>query len=362
VRRTRGPELAPEEAAFATPCLRALGETGDLNGLVADYARRARTLESPTHALALAQARLIVFAFVGDEASVRRLLGGPLARMPESARSLWLATVEIAAGRGAEARARLEKEREGADPVLRAAIDRRLSTALGSPAELTPESLARLEALRREWDQEVRFTTQPPLPRRAFAGTVALLFLNLAAFGLEILAGGAEDEAALTSLGALVPGKALGGEWWRALAATFLHFGPVHLGINMLALVALGRAIEGTLGTARFLACYLAAGLGSMLACAVGYAAVGQEDCVVVGASGAIMGLVGAAAAIALRGWRQERARVAGQRLAWVVAVIGLQSAVDLSIKEVSFTGHISGVLIGFLVVSFVRHRGTERS
>ena len=356
----RSPDLAASDVTFAGPCLRAFGETGDPNGLVADYVRRARALAVPANVTTQAIARLMVFAFAGDEASTAQLLGSLLAGMPRASRELWLATAEIAAGHPDKGRARLEAARADADPVTRASIERRLSIPLAPATELTPASLAVLESMRREWDQEVRYTTRPPLPASAFLGTTALLFLNFVGFGLEWLGGGTEDETTLTRLGALVPGRVLAGEWWRVATAMFLHYGPVHLALNMVALAALGRTIEATLGTRRFLLAYAVSGLGSMVVCTLGYAAAGREDFVVVGASGAIMGLVGAAAAIALRGWRTERANVAGRRLLSVLAIVGLQSAVDLSIKEVSFTGHISGVVFGFLVVAFVRHAGTE--
>lgn len=47
------------------------------------------------------------------------------------------------------------------------------------------------------------------------------------------------------------------GDWWRLITAAFLHHGPIHLGMNMLALWWFGTPVELFLGRARFLLLYL---------------------------------------------------------------------------------------------------------
>ena len=41
-------------------------------------------------------------------------------------------------------------------------------------------------------------------------------------------------------------------EPWRLLSATYVHFGLLHVGFNMLAIVSLGKALEPQLGPARY--------------------------------------------------------------------------------------------------------------
>lgn len=108
----------------------------------------------------------------------------------------------------------------------------------------------------------------------------------------------------LYSVGALAADGVRSGEYWRLLLATFLHGGIWHLLFNMLALRALGRFCELILGWAAFVLLYflsgLAGGLGSIyLGPAAPYP--GGPMPVSVGASGAIMGLVGAGMVLALR-------------------------------------------------------------
>ena len=63
---------------------------------------------------------------------------------------------------------------------------------------------------------------------------------------------------------ALVPGAVADGEWWRVLTGGFLHFGPIHLLFNMMALWVIGRDVEPALGRGRFLAVYLVSLLGGV--------------------------------------------------------------------------------------------------
>src|SRR5918998_2611496 len=60
--------------------------------------------------------------------------------------------------------------------------------------------------------------------------------------------------------GALYGPLVADGDWWRLLTAAFLHYGPVHLAMNMLVLYWFGPALEAALGSSRFLLLYVAAG------------------------------------------------------------------------------------------------------
>ena len=82
------------------------------------------------------------------------------------------------------------------------------------------------------------------------------------------------------------------GEWWRLVTSGFLHAGILHLGMNMYVLYSIGPQMERVLGHLRFAGLYL----GALLAGSLGVMIV-SPNAQTLGASGAIFGLLGAAAA-----------------------------------------------------------------
>ncbi len=126
-------------------------------------------------------------------------------------------------------------------------------------------------------------------------------------FAVEEALGGSENLDNLYRLGALIPEAVFAGEWWRILSANFLHLNWLHLSANMLGLYVLGRIVEARLGIIRFLIAYFFSGVGSMITIAVLSIVTQVPELICVGASGAIMGLLGVIAAILTRGWRRER-------------------------------------------------------
>jgi rhomboid protease GluP len=83
----------------------------------------------------------------------------------------------------------------------------------------------------------------------------------------------------------------LGNEWWRVVTAMFLHGGLLHIGFNMMALMQLGPAIEELYGSARYLFIYVLTG-------AFGFLVSAYFGNFSLGASGALLGLVGVMLAV----------------------------------------------------------------
>jgi membrane associated rhomboid family serine protease len=77
------------------------------------------------------------------------------------------------------------------------------------------------------------------------------------------------------------------GQWWRLLSNCFVHFGLIHLAMNMYALWVLGPMLERMWGRWRFLLLYLVSGLGG--SCAV---VVTNPGVLLAGASGALCGIL----------------------------------------------------------------------
>ncbi len=147
--------------------------------------------------------------------------------------------------------------------------------------------------------------------------------------------------------GALMPSRVMAGEWWRCWGAIFLHAGLFHLMANMLALWIMGRLVERVLGAPRYLAVYLLTGVGSMVWVALWAKWHHTLDQVTVGASGAIMGLLGFLLAIALLDWQRLPSASRGKRLRSLLMIVLLQSLFDLITPKVSMTGHLSGLALG---------------
>jgi rhomboid protease GluP len=143
---------------------------------------------------------------------------------------------------------------------------------------------------------------------------------------------------------ALIPGNVGAGHWWGVLTAGFLHFGVLHLSLNMLNLALIGPFVESSLGRLRTLSVYLASGLcGSLLVSLIPQ----EQPGLFLGASGCIMGLLGATAGILLHGHRSERSQTARGRLQRLAPPLLLQLAFDLSVPGISLTAHWSGVFVG---------------
>ena len=134
--------------------------------------------------------------------------------------------------------------------------------------------------------------------------TTALLVVNLLMFGVEFMAiaaqGGGGGLSILWSvggeatyrLGMSAPyGIYVHHEWYRLITAMFLHGGLIHIGFNMMALMQLGPALEELYGSSRYFFLYIFTGAFGFLVSSF----IGNNS---LGASGGLLGLVGAMLAI----------------------------------------------------------------
>ena len=335
--------------------LRALGETGDLNGLLQNLDRLKDRSDQQLNPASMHLVRLFALAFCGQIESVQRLCKGPLASYSPNIHAFWLATAELAAGNETTAQKQLLSLRQHVDAARRNAIDWRLSQPRINPEQtLTDASRSILHRIEITIQQEARYDLSQGIWSRKAYSVWGLIGVNGLVFILEVLSGGSQDLENLYRLGGLVPETVLHGEWWRLLSSTFLHAGFLHLLLNMLALYFLGAFVETTLGAGRLLLAYFFSGLSSMLTITILAIVMQTPNQLVVGASGAIMGLLGVVGACLLAGWRREKSRIAIRRLQFIVWVVGFQVVFDLATPEVSFLGHIAGLIWGFLFGSLL--------
>ena len=194
-----------------------------------------------------------------------------------------------------------------------------------------------------------RYADRPGLPNTRPVIVWALALALAIGFAVEIALGGSMNPNVLRAIGLVPYNVVRKGEWWRLLTFSVVHAGPVHLGFNVVGLWALGPFVERTLGRLRFLAVYALSALAGGLVLVGMFLVPGHDsETLLVGASGGVMGIVGATAAILLRGWRVEKARVALDRLVMLLALVVAQALIDALVPMLSFTAHATGVLVGF--------------
>jgi membrane associated rhomboid family serine protease len=180
--------------------------------------------------------------------------------------------------------------------------------------------------------------------------TKAIVALNVGVYLAE-LAGGASingNSGWIYEHGFLYGPFVAQGDWWRLITAAFLHYGPIHLGLNMLAVWWFGRALENALGPVRYLLLYLVSGLAGSAG-----ALIATPTAATVGASGAIFGILGAALVLE----RQQTYVFGGSALTLIV----LNLAFTFAVPGISIGGHLGGLAGGVLAMlalsRFGRHR-----
>jgi membrane associated rhomboid family serine protease len=196
-------------------------------------------------------------------------------------------------------------------------------------------------------DHKIGSSTRRSQLRNAPA-VLVLVVVNVLVFLFEISIGDWNDPDVLHRIGALEPyAVVVQGQYWRMFTALFLHGGFLHLGFNLFAFYVLGPSLERSIGTIRFLACYFLSGLASS-AGVVALTMVGLVQVTqVIGASGCIMGIVGAWAGFLVR---HRHSPLAKQRLANIALIITIQIAFDLSTPQVSMAAHMCGLVAGFFL------------
>jgi membrane associated rhomboid family serine protease len=142
------------------------------------------------------------------------------------------------------------------------------------------------------------------------------------------------------------PAGVADGEYYRLLTSMFLHYGPLHLVMNMWALWILGRSLEGVLGPIRFLALYMVAGLGGSVA-----AYLFTPASATAGASGAIFGLFAALFVVMRR---------LGRDTSSVLPVLLINIAISFA-PGISLAGHLGGLVTGAVVASALAYAPRKR-
>ena len=179
--------------------------------------------------------------------------------------------------------------------------------------------------------------------------TLALLTSNIVVFGLTLVYGAGlwhNSNGVQLAWGANFGPATQDGQWWRLATAMFLHFGVLHLALNMWALWDVGRLVERLYGRLRFSALYLGSGVAGNLLSLV----VQGNRAVSGGASGAIFGLYGALLVFL---WR-ERKHVDRREFRWLFGAATVFTLLTLImghfVPGIDNAAHIGGLLTGALL------------
>jgi membrane associated rhomboid family serine protease len=180
-----------------------------------------------------------------------------------------------------------------------------------------------------------------------FSVTRVLVIANVLVYFAELAQGAGinADSGSIFINGALYGPAVAQGDWWRLFTAAFLHYGPIHLALNMVALWWLGQPVEAALGRWRYLLLYIVAGLAGSAG-----ALLFNPLSVTVGASGAIFGILGAMLVLEY----QVTGSLAGQAMTLIV----INVAFSFAVSNISIGGHLGGLVAGILgTIAFVGFR-----
>ena len=130
----------------------------------------------------------------------------------------------------------------------------------------------------------------------------------------------------------------------RLFSSIFIHANIAHLAFNILALVYLGGYAERAVGILRYILIYVIAGIaGALFFGAISTFILGNNHAVLIGASGAISGILGIAAA-------------AGNTKAyyWLILQIVFAIVGSFTAIQIAFTAHIGGFVAGVLLTKLL--------
>jgi membrane associated rhomboid family serine protease len=211
----------------------------------------------------------------------------------------------------------------------------------------------------REWPPRDRPPEPPP---RVCAPAPAATYLIMAlCIGVFAYGEATETSRVLVEDYGYLPSRLdeAGGAGYLGLVThMFLHGGWLHLIVNMVVLWSFGRGLEPVMGPVRFVALYLATGV--LAALAHGFVNE-QANVILIGASGAIAGVLGAAVVAAPR---LPVIFVIFPMPLWisVVVLVALHIAAIMFDwdPEIAWHAHLAGLAAGVILYPLLRRRGAS--
>jgi membrane associated rhomboid family serine protease len=171
--------------------------------------------------------------------------------------------------------------------------------------------------------------------------TISLLVLNVLVF-IAVRTG---SDRVLNDL-VLVPAL-VDSEPWRLLTSAFTHVQIFHIFANLFMLYQVGPPLESMLGRLRFVILYLLSALGGGVAVWL----LSAPGSATLGASGAVLGLVGALLVIG---------RAHGMDVTWILGYVAVTAVISFLFSGISWQGHLGGFVTG-AAVAWIFLQDTKR-
>ena len=350
----RGLSELGRDPALLVLYLRATGELGEIDELAEFMMAHERTLAA---AGVLDAATLYLFVFSGQPELTRQALTSTRQTYTPETRQFWLASAIKHTSDTEQARRLFGELRSASDPELRGRAEAQFR-ALTDVATNRPASARTLYVVRhfaRAFSERRHLLPNSPAHRAVRRVTLAFVIANGLVYAWGSYPWFVDTRESFGEFWAFYAPAILLGEWWRFASYLFVHANAIHLVMNLGGLWVLGPFVERAFGRFRFCLVYFFAGLsGSVVYLGI---ELFQLDAPkhLVGASGCIMGLLGATAGVMLRAWRKQGATIARQIFLRILAVVALQVAFDYSTPEVAGLAHAVGLLGGFFAALLLR-------
>lgn len=175
--------------------------------------------------------------------------------------------------------------------------------------------------------------------------TRMIVIANVAVFGVMVARGVSfvnPDGLTLLDWGANFGPLTMNGQWWRLFTYMFLHFGIVHIGMNMWVLWGLARLVERLVGRVGFCIAYIVSGIAGGIA-----SLAWNPASISAGASGAVFGTAGALLGFVVlrRDTIPDDARM--RMLKSMAKFLMLNLVVGMSVPQIDMAAHAGGFVGG---------------
>lgn len=244
------------------------------------------------------------------------------------------------------------------EKVRRSGVKAEWTEALDNLRKQTVETASEQQKQSEEINEVMHFAGSKLYVTYGIIAINVIVFILMAINGAGILSPNAFVHI---DWGSNVTVLTLSGDWWRLVTCMFIHFGIIHLAMNIYALYMAGVYLEPMLGKAKFIVAYLCTGVVASIASLWWH----KEGVNSAGASGAVFGMYGVFLALLFTNLIPKQIRTALLRSIAVFVVFNLIYGMKAGIDNAAHVGGlVSGVVIGFVFYPLLKKKetGTKRT